>query len=730
MRKNYILTLSFFLLISWLLYGNTSYAATVHIKAEIVDYKGNHVRDLTDKEASEVKFDIYRVGGITNLYGGEVGAFDNAGHRSELFPSPTTLGSYPNIPLDPHEIISSSGYRILNVAPPRGYVLRSIYSKSTCGFAGLGTKFIVRESGDQCSNTDVTIVLQFTSLGSSRMQKKDSVPFVDDNNSGLDFVKRLTQTYSDIEGLYLEPHDDFRAIKNIDGKRTFPTSYKIAVFNNKPYLFLNALSRIQIYDISDPLNPNLVEDFNIASNLPFKKFYDNNSYVKSNLGFVSPWPTIRAMYVIDNSPYIFLDLIFGACDIGSRRCSGMAILNLDTSQMKISFNEKLFALYSSNIKAFGQYRDSSGKIYFVGTLLPKSEVESNLFIKDSSFYQNYSNSIVPAIFSLNSDYSISVKKIIKSDNNIPSIANNISLIETIGGKTYIFVFPIHNTRDYYLKLIDITNPDNISVVSSINFTPTTAPVNVSIDSSKKRIYLILRNGSIDVFDISSPSLPQKLASYSNIFEFIKLSDSSPVIVELKKRLQIPQDTKIVGSPKLENWINSPPALSVSNGIATLMVGSLGMGINLPFDSTFTEYSDFDTSFFEFFVDVKDLNSPKILGMMLSRQILFSATGIGPLSIEYGVANCGYSDRFNRSFSIVYRDKYIYRANCRIADVWQFKNLKAGSPPLGVTQTITPTLSGSGTNTNKSNNTLNPLSTFRIFNLDSLLRIFKRAKTGF
>jgi len=684
----------------------------VHFKGDIVDYKGTHVRDLTPDEISQVQFDV-KLFDSTQNFGGPTGAYDNAGRAVEEISYPAKLKDYPDVPGFRKPMSNSICYRMLDIKNPTGYSLYgiggSVGEGGTWGSAGgnmfcppyVFTQEIREKYKDLLAEwylkvPDMTVVFHFTQLGSSQMQKKDFVQFVASSGSGLDFVKRITQTYSDREGLYLEVHDDFRVAKNGNGNKPFPVEYKVAVFNNKPYLFLNALSRIQIYDISSPSSPRLVDDFNLATSLPFSEIKGVDP------GFTSPWPEASKMFITDNSPYVLVQLAYAGY-------KGAAILRLDTEGMTLSGDTKLTSI--SDGSAIGQYKSSSGKTYFVA-MLP------------SLTNQAY------AIFSANSDGSIEIKKTLQAYPTFTQgnyVLKDFSIegakIENIGTKNYMFV-PISKTQNVSpaLKIVDITDPSSISIVASIDLSDNISPM--AIDKSTKRIYLgyasysTVLAGKIDVYDISTITSPKKISTFSDVFDLIKLSDSSQAVVEMKKRLNIPSSQKIIDAASARSTGYWPIAFTVSDGIASI---SISRGINLSTDPLTsgaygTEYSDYATQFFQFFVNVKDLSAPKILGMMLSRQIISAATGSGLRSVEENSGNC-YN--LSASFAVVYRGRYLYRSNCRTADLWEFKNIAATAAPTGGGGGGT----GGGTGGGGTSGITSPAPT--TFNFNSLLQIFRR-----
>jgi hypothetical protein len=109
-------------------------------------------------------------------------------------------------------------------------------------------------------------------------------------------------------------------------------------------------------------------------------------------------------------------------------------------------------------------------------------------------------------------------------------------------------------------------------------------------------------------------------------------------------------------------------------------------------------------------------------MILSREILNAATGGGIRSVEENPGSCYGSQNL---FAVVYRDKYLYRANCRMADIWEFKNIQATAAPKGAAGGSSQTSGGGGTNSTAISTTTIQNLQQTLFSFQNLLNIFKR-----
>ena len=687
--QNTDVTVTYYVALSTAKPGAAGEPIEVTIDADVVDYKGNFVRNLTAEEKNRIKFEVKQFDSSSN-YGGEVGTFENAGKATSAFPSPAGLGTFKNVPVRRAAQVNNFwGYRLLDIELPSGYSLRSITSEiigdENVRHNGYnqGTLFVpplvVPRSfweqyqdilGPYGSVPKFTLKLHLAEVEDSRVQKKDKLLFVGENNSGLDFVKRIVQTYTDNEGLYLERHSNDRVPHNAQGKRPFPSSFQVVSNNGKNYLVLNARSQIHIYDVTNPTNPNLVEKFNVAENLSSFQFLAHGAGV----GTASGWPQVGDVFFVDGSPYVLANYGYG----GGNGMSGIVILRLDKDSMKLSFDEKLAWInYRGGNRAYGQYKGSDGKIYFVASMSQEDEGTKGIKLPSKS------SSSVFGIFTLDSSGQLKLEKTLQEksgfnyrfnsqDISSSSVVKDFPLdnakLENVGDKTLLLVSVskyITTTESPSLKIIDITDPQNASVVASLKITDGVA--RMAVDRYQKRLIIVEGSGKVDVFDIANPSSPQKLADYSNLFELLGINEQSGAVLELKKRLKIPSSENIL--PALSNYFNTSPSFS------SLAVANGKIFLSVPTGSNFlrgeTEYSDYNAWYFQFFADIKDLSNRKVLGMILPRQIFYAATGSSPQPLEYCYAGQNV---------LFYRDRYIYRANCHLADVWEFKNITASSAP--------------------------------------------------
>jgi len=666
--------------LSYAIYFNWSplEPVTVQMKGDIVDYKGDFVRNLTDEEKNQVQFDVKEFNSVRNV-GGDTGAFDNAGISTAVFPFPSKLKDYQNVPCfnDIRGSANVHGYKILDVKSPNGYVLRSINGSGWVeGNRFKGSSSVAEALWDKYQDIlgpwtppePTIVVFHFTQLGTSQAKKVDSVPFIAGSSSGLDFVKRIAQTYSDKEGLYLEIHDDWRVAKNQLGEKPYPAAYKIAVFNGKPYLFLNAEAQIQIYDINSPASPTLVENFKVAS---IPGFTVGNSYNSGiNLASSSPWPMATKIAVADNSPYVLVELSYA----GS---TGIAILSLNTQEMTLSPIDGAIALslFSGNNQfirgPIGTYT-ANNKTYFISSLPDKSAAgDSVLGITAPGGGWFYS------IYSLNASGKVELKKIIQLTNSNLDGAT----FSLVNNKPYLFV-PSLSTTNSTLNIYDLSDPSSVVLTGKINLKNSSLDKMV-LDVSQKRLYIAYygygtAGYAIDVYDLTNMGSPKLTNSFTDIVDLLKINESSPAIVELKNRLKIPQSTPILDFAQMEKSPNTLVySLAANDGTISVAIQS---GIKFPGQDLAdqTEYSDYSTTFIQIYADVKNLSSPKILGTMLSRQIIFSASGSMPSTSEQVTRNNSSDD----PFAIIYRSRYLYRANVRTADAWEFKNIAATAAPAG------------------------------------------------
>lgn len=683
-------------------------------EADIVDYRGDFVRNLTPSEAAQVSFEVEKSNCADSGFarGGTPGSFDGCGKKpAPDFPSPAKLGDYSHIPIPmtTHDLL-----RILNVVPPEGYVLRSISEKNeveigfTQDFGGNGGSMLAIDyyRNANCVPHDVwnlysdilgpspclekpiiTAKLHFTKLGESRFQKKDAAPFLAENDSGLDFVKRIVQTYSDKEALYTEHHSDFRSFKNVEGTRDFPAQVKIAHFNGKPYLFINTGSKIQIYDITEPTDPKLVENFKAPHTIE-PRLNDREVAMRLHNRIAYPWPMVTQMFVKDNYPYILVNLNL----VGESGIVG-AILRLNPQTMKLAVDEKLklyvYPYSYGDTKEFkGFYTGKDGQTYIVGPLTCQSKLvntySSILIMSPPEGSFSYCGNL--AIYRLNDQGTeISVAKVLyhnpKNSADINSVIPDLSSWNTrihlfsVGEKTYLF---ISGHSDKKLRIIDITEPTNLSPNSVFLADGLgNSFLNYVVDEEKKKLYVTpgikyagVSTFKVEVFDLSKlPASLPKIKEFSNIFEMAGISEQSSVIVELKKRLNIPSSQNIFVKDNELPFLALSPTFSIKNDI--LILSDLGRRLKLHFGDRGNpdniEYSDYATPLIQLVVDGKNnFESPEVLGVILGRQILKMAGGIN--SVE---GDCFYFAE--PILPILYRNRYLYRANCRIADVWEFKN---------------------------------------------------------
>lgn len=702
----------------------------VNFDADVVDGQGNFVRNLTQEEKNNLSFDLVLFFPGSN-YGGVTGQFENSG---QIVNGVNKLGSY-NLDRPAYSgLYNIPTYRIINIKPPSGLVIRSISGKETnvdwsltdSGLhnvyyyfpAYLNANWFVVPFVCPVANPnlkpELNITFHLTVPGStSGVKIEDKLLYAQGSNAGLSFVKRFVQTYGnpttggDLEAGYLEPHSDFRFVHG--GEKPFPTSLKIVKFNNKPYLFVGAHTQVLVFDISNPQNPILKSSLKAQELLNLSGIYSllQRGNVLGSISLAS-----LHLEVSDDAPYALA--FFGVHEYG-----GLAMIKINPNTLKLTverdliFSDRGFSggpFYSHN-----SYKGSDGKTYYVA-VLPANDVFRQQTHQGNKLLINTNCSpqegpcdryviftleegevnVVAKLAPASSEYLLWKEKYGGTSNPDYLLKDSWPVkIANISGKAYLFAQEM-KVKGYgivgptgKIKIFDISDPQNISEIpASINLSGYNSQSFYDrekvlvIDESAKRLYTTKggrpsypssppQASAIFVYDLSS--LPERVSlvkSYDNVCSLVGLSENVDAVLRLKEYLQIPSSVNIIK-------VNCPVYLDYGRGFSAsdskVSVWPMDSLIDIP-NSTDVEYGYHSGYGFEVIADLKDLSQPKVLGLISSRKIFLRATGVGLRpSVEQAAIN---------NSTLFYDNRYIFRALTRTADVWELKNTQASSglPP--------------------------------------------------
>lgn len=697
----------------------------VTFKADVVDGQGNFVRELTQAEKDAFSFDLVLFFPGRN-YGGETGQFENSG---QIVNGVNKLGSY-NLKRPAYSgIYNLPTYRIINIKSPSGLTIRSISAEETNVDESLATSdihnvyyyfpgyhyanwfvapFVCSEASPNLK-PEFNITFHLTLPGPAENLKiEDKLLYVKGDDSDLSFVKRFIQTYGnpstggDLEAGYLEPHSDFRYAHA--GQKPFPAALKIAKFNNKPYLFVDAYTQILVFDISNPLDPVL------KSSLKTKDLLDLHG-VSGRIGNLAGHISLPSASINLSDDVSYALVTFGVYGYG-----GIALVKIDPNNLELKAEKDLIfgeQNFSTNNLPIYSYKGSGGKNYYLA-VMPSNDffrqqthqgnklvLNTNCSFGEGSCdrygiftFENGQVNLVKKLSPSRSEDLLSKEKYGGTSNPDYLLKDSWPVkVATLAGKTYLFAQEV-KVMSYgnvgstgKIKIFDISDPNNISEISAtINLSgyPSGSffdrEVILDIDESAKRIYtakggresypgISPQPSSISVYDLSS--LPEKISllkTYDNICSLLGLSESSDVILRLKKYLQIPSSVNIL---KANCPIYLSPSYSSDRFSASdskVSVWSLNSLIDIP-NSADVEYGYHSGYGFEVLADLKDLNQPKVLGLISSRRIFLRATGGSNLipSVEKAAVN---------DSTLFYGGRYLFRALTRVADVWELKNIPA------------------------------------------------------
>ena len=714
-------------------------------KAEIVDYKGTYVRGLTAAEKTQTSFEMVSFNGVAYV-------------------DPTAGQIITGAPLSPPanklettymlrvEEKTPAGctlcYRVTNITPPSGYVLRYIRSITGQGM-GVGMDFgppwllsqeIRDKYRDFLSPEELTVptteyLLSFApTFGSSLAKIEDRMVYAAGAGSGLALVKRFINTYglwqgndpaTDLTSGYLEYHDDGRYGKNLrEPTKPFPQGAKVAYFGGKAYLFIKAGPQLMVYDVSSPANPVLKRTINAKDILAVGGYPVNVTYSDFTL-INSGGPLFNDVVVLDNSPYILVSISWQG-----KQVSGIAALKIDPTSMNMTATSDLTRIginYGGAVSLFG-YKGGGNKYYFVSDLYGSPDCSKKLC--------SGSSMSVYAIYSISESGDVVVEQTLRNLSGGSSLGYSFPLqgmeiagFAAMGAKTYMF-----GKIKASLQGFDITSP--ASIQGGATFTLPSAQSTISFDGEGKRMYVETytynQAGPTKAYDISDPLNFKEIGSYASACDMTGLSEQSDVIKEMKKLYNIPESDAIVAkSGCLSSGVGTRSGfISMKGNKGAILVPA--PYINLPGATVFSaaenqyysafnaQYSSYGAPSYLVFVDLSDLASPKVLGITGLRQIsLRSAGSMSGGLLEDPRSSFWYSG-WNLSPIVIHRNRYVYRTLKRTADVWEFKNIAATAAPAGT--------GGGGTGgggTSGGGGLFQTNQTPITFNLNSLLNIFRR-----
>ncbi len=347
-------------------------------KGEIVDYKGSLVRSLTADEKAQTSFEVVSFNGVTNVDvpAGVIIAGGKLSPPANKLETTYMLGV---------EKKSAAGcvrcYRVINITPPSGYVLRYIRSITSGQGLGMGGDFappwllsqeVRNEYKDFLSPSDLQVptmefMLSFApAFGSSLAKVQDRMVYVPGGDSGLALVQRFINTYgkwqgndpaTDLTPGYLEFHSDGRWAKNaVEPVKPFPRGAKAAYFGGKAYLFINAGQQLMVYDISNPTSPTLKRTINVKDILAAGGRPVTSADLQDFTTVNNAPPTFADVVVLDNSPYILVSVGWQG------EVNGVAALKVDSASASLTATSDLVYLGKgySTTGLFG-YKGGGGK---------------------------------------------------------------------------------------------------------------------------------------------------------------------------------------------------------------------------------------------------------------------------------------------------------------------------------------------------------------------------------
>ncbi len=667
------------------------------ISADIVDGNGNFVRTLSTSETNSVTFDIQH--SVTSR--GEGGAVGSHSNNFDTQVSGGKLNTSYSLTTYIH-----SGSILTNIIPPSGFVVRSIDP---------GTYF------GPTNTSNVTI--HFTQApASSLTQKADQMLYVP---SGISYVKKIAQTYSDNEYKYSDLDVDLFAY-NGNNNRPFPLNWSISKYSGVPYLFMNAVGKIVVYDISDPANPKQVSEFLLSNIQDFNEITHHTGAgdkvygpcSPENLGTHAFITSADEIFTSDNSPYILVNV---GHDYAVK---GTAIFSLDPGTMQITAYPKWTMCYSVQ-GGYGMYKGSDGKTYFVSQPFDSSVESGN----------------IASILYINSAGVITNVKTLSSSNGsgTSGAASDINYrtasLFTSGGKTYLIGLgkSVYGSNSVPIYIYDISNPSNITKINQ-QISPLSFLGGISqikIDNQGKRMYLSssIPNPSYSatstigvkdipiwqIYDLSVlPSAPKLIATYNKPTDLLNSTQVSADFAQVAKRLGITSTGNIIDISNSSfiyggyGFSSSAQLINVSNNLAyvSLYTNGKSQWDLIANQAGVTDQSEYGTNAIQFIVDLTNATQPKILGMIFGHTE-YSA---------YGLTAGGWFD-VPLYGSIINHNGYIYRANFRIADEWKLGNAPA---PSGNSNSTTNTI----TTHSISQPTLQNLQQ-SLFSFQNLLNIFKQ-----
>lgn len=673
--------------IPYVIYTATEQTAPVGttFQADIVDGNGNFSRALTDSETQSVSFDVQhsvaRSGGTVGSLSGNFDTQKSSGKLNTSY-SLTTYVHTPSI--------------LTNIKSPSGYVVRSIDG---------GTYF------DPELNPTVTI--HFTkSPSSSSVQNNDQMLYVP---NGISYVKKIAQTYSDNEYKYSNLDVDQFQYRGND-QRPFPINWVVAKYSGTPYLFMNGMGKIVVYDISNPANPVQKSEFLLSTlnKLNISTRHTGAGDVTSGQcdpehgGSHAFFTAAQDVFAVNDSPYLLVNVD------NTLTPGGMAILSINTSGMTLTAYPQWTQCYFNPNgvfgTAYGMYKGTDGNTYFVSQ--PFDNPGGGVGSPTAAILSVNSAGVVSTVSTLYKYNGTSGSSGVATDLNY----KNVSVYHS-GSKTYLIGTGLVSVQTISapVYIYDISDPKNIIKVSQNLIADSSGRGRMLIDEQAGRLYVASSivnpaatstNGYFgnipktlptwQAYDISNPSSPKLLTTYNKPADLLNSSQFSSELSEVAKRLNISSSGSLIDVNTSMSFIPAPygssqvQLISVSNNLAYLSIYTSG---KTPWDLVAnqagkTDKSEYGTNVIQLMVDLTNISQPKIIGMIFGHNEY----------TMYGLSAGGWFDVPGYG-SILNYNGYIYRANYRIADIWKFgnppaQNLGGGGSTIpgntGVTTGIQPT----------------------------------------
>ena len=659
----------------------------VHFQADVVDWKGNFIRNLTANEANNVSFIVREFNPFGTYYGGGGLLYEKGELKGDSVPSMpdrAKLMTYNNVKGIPYNGIgpdNSLVYRVLDISSPNGLRPYSMENEVKNYMAvrghGVGSRFVVPYSlpdaavgnyvteglikSEYNMTPDAYVTIHFTSSAPntvSGVKKIDKLIYNSVDESGLSFIKRFIQRADDVEYGYMGAHSG----SGYPGEdnRQYPTDAKIVSFNGTKYMFINEGKRIGVFDISNPSSPTLKDEIGLSPS------------THDRLGRI-----VYKMSVVDNYPFVFAYV--GPGDFYSDLTEYVVVIPLDTTSM--TFNETLAKVYLSKINTFPHYNTVaeewvSGSVNYLITY-PEIDAEHAIPFSRTECYTSKTLKQCTDIFGvggpkLSSRAKFSVYKVDSSGKlslmyNETDNEKNVTRVSSKSTEShgvvdsYLIVAGIKTGIDYKIRVFDLTNSNNPTIVSEKSIGNDV--YSTFIDLHGKNLYVVYTNNKIGVYSLKDlPTIKQK-QDPKDIQNFIGVSDDNKILKEVKDYLNIPNDSF--------NFFDKIKNVSFASDYNVALVSVLIDSANLnDVPSGNIDDSDFiHMDVPQFVVNLSDVSAPKLLGVIFPRQIDKryggEFVGVGGADILAPYTNAV----FGRKEMIAINGSTLYRMTIGNADVW-------------------------------------------------------------